>query len=294
MASTANNLTTPAEVSVRRMREEDLPAAGTIFRLAFGTFIGVPDPQNLWPDRDYIRTRWIADSDAAFTAEVDGTVVGSNFATNWGSFAFFGPLTVHPERWNQGIAQRLLAPTMDLFESWKIRYAGLFTFAQSPKHVSLYQKFGFWPRFLTALMWKTPGPGSVTEWLKYSNLTEDQREQALRACAELTGSILEGLDVRREILAIHSMQLGETVLLWRGDSLEAFACCQCGEGTEAGAGRCYIKFGAVRRGANADQVFDHLLDACEALATERRLERVDAGVNTGRGQAYRAMLGRGF
>jgi hypothetical protein len=90
------------------------------------------------------------------------------------------------------------------------------------------------------------------------------------------------------------MQLGETVLLWRGDSLEAFACCHCGEGTEAGAGRCYIKFGAVRPGANADQVFDHLLDACEALATERRLERVDAGVNTGRDQAYRAMLARGF
>ncbi len=36
------------------------------------------------------------------------------------------------------------------------QHAGLFTFAHSQKHVGLYQRFGFWPRFLTALMSKTP------------------------------------------------------------------------------------------------------------------------------------------
>jgi hypothetical protein len=54
--------------------------------------------------------------------------------------------------WERGIATRLLQPVMDLFDEWRVRQAGLFTFAHSPKHVHLYQKFGFWPQHLTAVM----------------------------------------------------------------------------------------------------------------------------------------------
>src|SRR5271170_1048418 len=143
-------------VSIRSMQQADLVEVRRIFRIAFGTFIGVPDPEAFWADREYIFTRWRADPRAALVAEVNGRVAGSNFATRWGSFGFFGPLTVRPELWNQHIAQKLLGPTMDLFEKWGVREAGLFTFAHSPKHVGLYQKFGFWPRYLTALMTYTP------------------------------------------------------------------------------------------------------------------------------------------
>jgi hypothetical protein len=41
---------------------------------------------------------------------------------------------------------------MECFRTWGVQHAGLFTFAHSPKHITLYQKFGFWPRFLTAVM----------------------------------------------------------------------------------------------------------------------------------------------
>src|SRR5215208_4604473 len=102
------------DVSVRPLREDDLPAAERIRRLAFGTFLGVPDPESRRADTDYVRTRWLADPSAAFGAEVDGTLVGSNLATDWGSVGFFGPLTVHPDFWGAGIATRLLEPTLDL------------------------------------------------------------------------------------------------------------------------------------------------------------------------------------
>jgi predicted N-acetyltransferase YhbS len=91
--------------TVRPMRESDLPPASRILRLAFGTFIGAPDPENFRADRECLTTRFRANPDAALVAEVEGTVTGSNFAARWGSCAFFGPLTVHAERWNQGIAQ---------------------------------------------------------------------------------------------------------------------------------------------------------------------------------------------
>jgi hypothetical protein len=41
---------------------------------------------------------------------------------------------------------------MDYFEKLGTKHIGLFTWAQSPKHLGLYQRFGFWPRFLTAIM----------------------------------------------------------------------------------------------------------------------------------------------
>jgi hypothetical protein len=38
---------------------------------------------------------------------------------------------------------------------------------------------------------------------------------------------------------------------------------------------------------------EQLLAACEALASERSLERMEAGVNTGRLEAYRTLLRHG-
>jgi GNAT superfamily N-acetyltransferase len=89
-------------------------------------------------DAEFVRTRWHAGSHAAFAAVREGRLVGSNFLAHWGSVGFFGPLTVDPECWGQGIAQRLLEPTVELFDSWGTRHVGLFTFAQSALHVGLY------------------------------------------------------------------------------------------------------------------------------------------------------------
>ena len=209
------------------MKEADLGEARRIFRLAFGTFLGVPDPEAFWADREYVFTRWRADPGAALIAEENGKLAGSNFATHWGSFGFFGPLTVRPDLWDQHIAQKLLAPTMELFEKWGVRESGLFTFAHSPKHIGLYQKFGFWPRFLTAIM-SVEVAGKATSAIKYSKLNGEGQDQALRACRNLTDSIYEGLDLTSEIQSVKDQKLGETVLLWGGDSLDAFAICHCG------------------------------------------------------------------
>ena len=84
-------------ILVRPLRAPDLPSADRIFRLAFGTFNGLPDPLQHGGDSDKIRTRWLADPGAAFGAEVDGVLVGSNFVTHWGSVGYFGPLTVSKE-----------------------------------------------------------------------------------------------------------------------------------------------------------------------------------------------------
>src|SRR3954452_20073086 len=153
MGPSAEGLTARVgQPAVRSLEETDLPEAERILRLAFGSFFGVPDPESFWSDRDYVYGRFHAPHAAGFGALLDEKLAGSIFATRWGSVGFLGPITVHPDRHEAGIGRALLDRTMAQFDQWKIQHAGLFTFAHSAKHVALYQKYGFYSRFLTAIM----------------------------------------------------------------------------------------------------------------------------------------------
>jgi len=283
------------DVVVGRLREESLPAADRIFRLAFGTFLGLPDPTTFGGDGDYVRSRWRTDPTAAFGAELDGDLVGSNFATRWGSVGLFGPLSVRPDLWDRGIARRLLEPIMERFAAWGTRHAGLFTFAQSPKHLALYQRFGFWPQFLTAVMLApVVAPSRAPEVTRFSAIPEASREAWLSDARALTGAVFEGLDLAREVRGIADQRLGDSVLLYEGSEPAGLAVCHWGPGTEAGSDVCFVKFAAARPGSAVDGRFEHLLDACHALSAAAGVSRMLAGVNTGRHEAYRRMLARGF
>lgn len=285
-------------IEIRSLDAHDLPEADRIFRLAFGTFLGLDDPLTFMGDADLVGTRWRAAPAASLGAYVDHTLVGSNFMANWGSFGFFGPLTVRPDLWEQGVAKRLLAATMQRFAQWGTRQVALFTFPHSAKHIGLYQKFGFRPQQLTPVMAKpvacTGGTSPAGRWSTWADVPVHARAATLAACHSLTDAIYQGLDVQSEIHAVSRQRLGDTVFVHDGEALAAFAVCHMGAGSEAGSGAAYIKFGAVRPGPLAAQHFDRLLAACEALAGARGLERLVAGASTARQEAHRLMLARGF
>jgi GNAT superfamily N-acetyltransferase len=283
------------EVLVRPVLEGDLDRVDLIYRTAFGTFFGAPEPEKIFGDTELVRTRWLADPGAGLAALLDGTLVGSNFVTTWGSFGFFGPLTVQPEYWDRGIAHQLMDSTMELFSSRQTRHLGLFTFAHSPKHVVLYQRYGFWPRFLIAVM-EAPSEGErgPVSYLRFSDLALIDRAGTTAAVRELTKAVFDGLDLSREIDAVYDQKLGETVLIEDLRGLRAVAICHIGAGTEAGSGICYIKFAAVRPGRDAASLFAKLIAACQDLAVSRGATVVQAGVNFAREQAYGALLETGF
>jgi ribosomal protein S18 acetylase RimI-like enzyme len=315
-------MTSNIKIKIRQLEEDDLPAADRIFRLAFGTFLGLPDPMTFSGDADYVKTRFLADPTSTLAAEsTNGQLVGFNFVINWGSIGYFGPLVVHPDYWDQGIAKQLLEPTMNIFDKkWHTKHAGLFTFAQSAKHVGLYQKFGFWPRFLTVIMSKPIWPVEVGEqeqgksnsnttssfhWSRFSEIPTHKQEQMLDNCRLLTNSMYDGLDLTHEIVAVNNQDLGETILLFRNNNntaikdndenpLAGLAVCHCGAGSEAGSGVCYIKFGIVLSDNNSQENFRTLLNATSLLTKDRHLSRIVAGVNTERNEAYRCMVASGF
>lgn len=283
------------DISVRPLLENDLPQADYIFRLAFGTFLELPDPLQFAGDTATVHTRWKADPSAALGAEVNGRLVASNFLTQWGSIGLFGPLTVHPDYWDKGIAKALLQETMKIFSKWKVMHAGLFTHAESPKHIALYQKFGFWPRYLTAIMsFQIRSKRSSLECVRLSEASNSTAARLLEHCSKLTGEIHQGLNVTREIYAVNDQKLGDTLMLFDGSQLVGFAVCHCGAGTEAGSGACYLKFAAVRPGKKAEEYFRQILMNCEAFASALGIEQLIAGVNMARHRAYQVMMNRGY
>jgi len=286
-------------IKISPLKEHELEEADRILRLAFGTFLGLPNPLDFMGDRNFMTPRWHSTHTKVIAARDNGRLVGSNVATRWGSFGFFGPLTVLPEYWNRGVAQQLLESTMTIFDKWGVQRTGLFTFPHSAKHVGLYQKFGYWPGYLTAIMTCTPKAGSTPQPKRaeasvlLSALPRAQREKAIQACAELTHKIDKGLDLTGEIHAALAQRTGEVVLTYTRSTLDGFAICLIGPGSEGGEKTCYIKFGAARGSAGAGERFDKLLDACDTFASSRGAT-IEAGVNLAREDAYRRMRSHGY
>ncbi|MCA9774292.1 MAG: GNAT family N-acetyltransferase, partial [Myxococcales bacterium] len=192
------------DVAIGPLEKEHLDAADQVMRVAFGTFLGLPDPTRFAGDASYVRPRWEADPTSAFAATADGAFAGSNFTTRWGSVGFFGPLTVRPDHWDRGLGARLVEAAMARFEDWGVRHAGLYTFADSAKHQGLYRRFGFRPRFLTAILAK-PAAAGAADFIRYSTLDDADRSAFLDEARAVSDAIYEGLDLAEEIEAVRRL-----------------------------------------------------------------------------------------
>ena len=287
------------DIVIRHMKEEDIQEADRIIRLAFGTFRGLEDPENYRADARYAYPRYYADPSASFVAEHNGKVIGSNFGLHWGSVGIFGPLTIHPDYWNKGIGSKIMKPVMKCFEKWDVTHSGAMTFANSPKHINLYRKFGYHPRFLIPFMSKKIKPKTIPSnsnftWIMYSEFKEKQ-DKYLEECGKVTDTVYPGLDLELEIKAVNKMNFGETVILFDEDKeIAGFAICHCGTNTEAGNDKCYVKFGVVKTDSNSQGNFVNLLHACEEFTVSKGLSVLTGGVNAGRYNTYQSMIKHNF
>lgn len=278
---------------VRPMRADDVPAADLAYRLAFGTAFRLPDPSRFRGDGAVIGNRRLAWPEGAFVAERDGAVIGSLTGNHWGSVVVLGPLTVHPDHWNGGVARALLAPFLALPAVRSARLTVLFTFPDSPKHIALYERHGFAPRPLNAVLSITPVARAGVGWRGIGALDDTARRDAIAGCRAVAEANFAGLDLTREIEAVRARSLGETVIVDDADGRPAgFAICHAGAGTEAGSGFAFVKFAATRPGDTA--TFERLVAACEAFACARGATTLRAGVNFGRRRVYGMLRARGW
>ncbi|HVA15295.1 MAG TPA: GNAT family N-acetyltransferase [Stellaceae bacterium] len=281
-------------VAIRILQEADVDAADKVFRLAFGTYLGLPDPATFAGSARTIELRRRAWPDGALVAENDGAIVGVAISSRWGSLGVFGPLAVHPQYWRSGVARRLLDATMPIYDRWQCRAAALFTFPSSTAHVGLYQSSGFWARGLTAIMSRAvtePSPVPQAQSLKALGA---ERAGALAHCTALTDTLFPGLDLGDELATVAAHPTADAIILAEGSQIAGFAICHVGARSEADTGVACVKFAAVRPGASAARDFRRILDAANDFAHRHGATRLNAGVNMGCMEAYRLMIAAGF
>lgn len=282
-----------ASISIRAMRESDVAAADRLFRLAFGTWFQVPDPTQFRGNAGLLDLRLRNYPDGGVVAEADGALIGLSFASCWGSLGVLGPVAVHPDHWRHGIARKLLPPTLEIFQRWGCRLAGLFTFPNSATHLRLYQDFGFWPRHLTPVVAK-PVAADASDGGALSLAAARDRKSLIASCGELTNAVFPGLDLGREIAGLLDARLGDVLAQAEGSRVEGFAICHTGAGSEGGSQGCYVKFALVRPGPGAAEKLARLVSACEAFAHRSGVAQISAGAPTGRHGAYRLLVERGY
>ena len=69
-----------SEVRIGPLQQHELGEANRIFNVAFGTFLGTPDPASFFGDRSFLLPRWEGGA-TILAARIDGRLIGSNVVT---------------------------------------------------------------------------------------------------------------------------------------------------------------------------------------------------------------------
>ena len=207
-------------ITIEPLTETDLADARRCNRAAFSAFLGIPEPDLFRPEADVIGPRWRGWPDGCLALKANGDLAGVGLMMRWGRVCILGPLTIFPDYWSHGYARRLMTDLIEIVDAGGFAFTGLFTHPQSPKHVRLYESFGFEMQRITAIMSKVPeAVGMPPQAALYSVLSDTERSQALRDTDTVTAACFDGLSLREEIEQIDSERLGETILLRSGDNV---------------------------------------------------------------------------
>lgn len=286
-------------IRVRRIRKGDLAAVRDVVEAAFGDFLERlhgERPRPVFGGAQYVHHRWLMEPWGCFVAEAqDGKIVGGSIAVTWGSIGILGPLAVATAYQGQKVGQQLLKATQGFFHENRVGLHGLATYPQSPRHLALYGKFGYRPRFLMAVMSKTldriePGRGSKlprgVRVQNFSKLTEREKRATLPKLTQITNRIYPGMNVSKEVEIVDGLSLGDTLVLVREGTVQGFSIYHTAAGSEAPTGAGLIKFLAVDPYRKRPEHFLQLLAACEDMVTTAGHQRIVAPIYTAYHRAY--------
>jgi predicted N-acetyltransferase YhbS len=295
-------------IKIRRVRKGDLSKVRDVMEQAFGDFferqVGTR-PRQVFGGAQYVHHRWLMEPWGCFVAEEgDGKIVGAAVAVMWGTIGLVGPMAVLTNYQNQDIGQQLLTACQGFFDENKATLQGVCTYPYSPKHLILYQKFGYRPKGLVVITGKpldrreivhatrNAKPGLTVR--RYSTLEEAKKKQAMQKIRRMTNAFWRGMDLGKEVEIVDGLTLGDTLLLEKGREVIGFAVCHLPPNSEAPHGCAYVKFLAIDSRQKKPEHLHALLGAVEEMAGAAQLQRVVAPAYTYYWTAYQTLLERGY
>jgi ribosomal protein S18 acetylase RimI-like enzyme len=296
------------QIKIRRVRKGDLSKVRDVIEQAFGDFyerqMGTR-PRQVFGGAQYVHHRWLMEPWGCFVAEEgDGKIVGAAVAVLWGTLGLVGPIAVLTSYQNQDIGQQLLQACQEFFDENRATLQGLASYPYSPKHLLIYQKFGYRPKGLVVITTKSldrrEGAGAAKAARpglgvrRYSALEESRKKQVMLRLRRITNALWRGMDLGKEVEIVDGLTLGDTLLLDKGRDVVGFAIVHLPPNSEAPHGSAYVKFLAIDPRHRKPEYFHALLGAVEEMAAEAQLQRVVAPAYSYYWAAYQGLLERGY
>jgi GNAT superfamily N-acetyltransferase len=223
-----------------------------------------------------------------------GRVVAFNVAHLSGTEAWMGPLAVHPEHQGHGLGKTVVNAGIEMLKASGATVIGLETMPRTMDNIGFYSSLGLNPGHLTLTV-TVDGVFGVAmkgrlRTVRLGALAGDEMDDVIRQCHSLTDSLAKGYDFTREIRLTEELALGDTILLYDGDDLVAFAVCHSVPLVE---GRVREELRVLKLVARNGDDFEVLVTALSDHARRSGTRRVALRVQGQYREAYRRLINRG-
>jgi GNAT superfamily N-acetyltransferase len=281
-------------VGPRIATADDIPSLNRIFSDAFTEryhrdgLVGVRVPQ-LNPDVWRYAIRDAADGAMLWYDEHD-RLVAFNIAHRSGVEGWMGPLAVRTDRQEAGIGRVIVQTAIDWLCEQRAAVVGLETMPRTVDNIGFYSRLGFRPGYLTITLTSDVVERDAAA-VTLSMLHPDARDDMVVACRKRLGAMVTGHDYGREMLLTEELGLGDTVVVTRGSEVEGFAVCHT---ASLALGRRPEEVRILKLFAASARAFERVMTGVESLAAREGIGRVAIRCQSAYGEAYRALIERGY
>lgn len=230
-----------------------------------------------------------ASNNSSIVYEENGKVIGFNFIHIWDSFAWFGPLGVHPEYKNKGIGKVLVKETIKILkEDYKVSTIGLNTMPESQYNVGFYMSLGFTPLKLSLSLKKqfdhliTPEPVALKKYdVKEINIREEMNYLEVKEDLNiLSREIIDNFDLTSELQLIRNKDFGTILKLEENIKTRGIIICYTKSIREVHSKNLQIKLAIIDYNIDYKEAIDAIINSCIKYSQDIQYESISIDCNT--------------
>lgn len=224
---------TGVNLRFRQAAETDLPAICAVIDASYAPLVHRlygDSRRGRWAPYDPARVRASLDREAAGVrvGEWQGAIVAVCVCRSYGSLGWFHSLGIHPEAQGRGFGKQAVADAEAYLSGRGVRSIGLMTWPDAIDNIAFYQRLGYDAAGFSLYTYRQThsaiaGGRPPVQARMLSSLTGAETTAALTAAACLANQVLPGLDYTAWLIWTVESKVGDTLLVWRSDSLLALA-----------------------------------------------------------------------
>jgi GNAT superfamily N-acetyltransferase len=227
-----------------------------------------------------------AEEGAMLWRDARGAIAAFNIAHRSGIEGWMGPLAVRDDCQGAGQGKNIVNAGLELLKRSGCAVIGLETMPRTMDNIGFYSGLGFVPARLTVTLTLDAVTATRVPRL-LSTLRAAARDSAVRECAALVNEMLPGFDYTREIELTHDLALGDTLLMYEGDTLAGFALCHSAPLVE---GRTREELRVLKAAVREETTFDLMLVQLADLARRTATARVAIRLQGDYSSLYRRLV----